>query len=220
MAQYGNTLSNTQNIQNFGDQVSVNTSTTNADINNMTTKYFTDLQNYLNPSMDNLQLIQNISSMSNGPSNNDPYQSNSYTSELGDGFRSNLGFLNGVAYPPVTFGDSRTDQLSQCAKELPMFAASSLLPKPSTNNSDNALSQSAARALAAFTNLGPVEQIGAITSDGSVYSKMSDIRALPQIQSAQTAMFYSTPYAGSSPTYGQTRLGPNGEAMTGASGLM
>ena len=221
MAEYGNTLGNSQKIQNYGSSVNINNGTTSEEVNKMTTKYFTDLQNYLNPSMANLELIQNISAMPNMAGVAGTNQSNSYTSNVGDGFQSNLGYLNGVTYPSVSFGDSRTDQLSQCAKDLPMFAASSLLPKPSTNSGNNALSQSAARALAAFTALGAVEQIGAITSDGSVYSKMSDIRALPAIDqyNTMTSIFYNTPYAGSSTTFGQVINDKNGTAVPGSAGF-
>jgi len=197
---YGNTQQNSRNLQNFPNTITVNNNTTSSDINNIVSSYYSNLQNYLNPSMTNLQLIQN----------QDANVQNNYP--------DSMGFLNGNAFPSVNYGDSRADKLSNCAKELPMFAASSLLPKPSTNSSNNALSQSAARALAAFTALGPVEQIGAITSDGSVYSKVSDIRALPQIQSAQTAMFYTTP--NTTIGFGQVRIGSDGVPVPGTSGLM
>ena len=98
-----------------------------------------------------------------------------------------------------------------------MFAASSLLPKPSVNADNNALSQSAARALAAFTALSPTEQIGAITSNNTPYSKTSDYRALDQINynTFQTPMFGSTSAGGIPPTFGQVqsnldRSGPSG----------
>jgi len=214
---YGNTQINSQNLQNFPNQVRVNTNTTTGDISNMVSSYYSNLQNYLTPSMANLQLIQNVNSDMITPDENDAKDINNYSNSIGDGFSSNLGFLNGVSHPPVNFGDARADKLSKCAKELPMFAASSLLPKPSTNSNNNALSQSAARALAAFTALGPVEQIGAITSDGSVYSKISDLRALPQIQSTQSAMFYTTP--NSTVAYGQLKMGPDGIPVPGSSGF-
>jgi len=219
--EYGNTLANSQKIQNYQDAINVNNMTSSDDINQMANKYFSDLENYLNPSMANLELIQNVSSAPISAGSTNPMDAHAYTAANGDGYSSNLGYLNGVAHPPVTFGDSRTDQLSQCAKDLPMFAASSLLPKPSTNAGNNALSQSAARALAAFTALGAVEQIGAITSDGSVYSKMSDLRALPAIDQYNTAtsIFYNTPYAGSSPIFGQTTVDQNGNAQIGSSGF-
>jgi hypothetical protein len=98
-----------------------------------------------------------------------------------------------------------------------MFAASSLLPKPSVNADNNALSQSAARALAAFTALSPAEQIGAITSNNTPYSKTSDYRALDQISlnNMQTPMFGASPALYISPSYGQVqsssdRAGPSG----------
>lgn len=216
-AGYGNTQLNTQNLQNFPTQVRVNDMTTTGDISNMVSSYYSNLQNYLTPSMANLQLIQNVNPGIITPGETGTNNINNYLNELGDGFSSNIGFLNGVSYPPVSYGDARADKLSKCAKELPMFAASSLLPKPSTNSNNNALSQSAARALAAFTALGPVEQIGAITSDGSVYSKISDLRALPQIQSTQSAMFYTTP--NTTVGYGQVQMGPDGVPVPGSSGF-
>ena len=98
-----------------------------------------------------------------------------------------------------------------------MFAASSLLPKPSVNADNNALSQSAARALAAFTALSPAEQIGSITSNNTPYSKTSDYRALDQINynNFQTPMFGSTSAGGIPPAFGQVqsnldRSGPSG----------
>ena len=217
LAGYGNTQMNTRNLENFSNQIRINDMTTTGEVNNMVSSYYSNLQNYLTPSMANLQLIQNVNPgfITSGETGGNNI--NNYSDSLGDGFSSNLGFLNGVSYPPVNYGDARADKLSKCAKELPMFAASSLLPKPSTNSNNNALSQSAARALAAFTALGPVEQIGAITSDGSVYSKISDLRALPQIQSTQSAMFYTTP--NTTVGYGQVQMGPDGIPVPGSSGF-
>ena len=98
-----------------------------------------------------------------------------------------------------------------------MFAASSLLPKPSVNADNNALSQSAARALAAFTALSPAEQIGAITSNNTPFSKTSDYRALDQIttQNMVTPIFGASPALYIPPTFGQVnastdQAGPSG----------
>jgi hypothetical protein len=215
---YGNTQMNTQNLQNFPTQVRVNTSTTSSDISNMVSSYYSNLQNYLTPSMANLQLIQNVKTDIVTP-NYDQLHINNYGNELGDGHESNLGFLNGVSYPSINYGDARADKLSKCAKELPMFAASSLLPKPSTNSSNTALSQSAARALAAFTALGPVEQIGALTTLGNMpYGTTTDFRAVPLIpqSSVLTPLFMGPSNVGISPVYGSVisgitppRAGPN-----------
>jgi hypothetical protein len=99
-----------------------------------------------------------------------------------------------------------------------MFAASSLLPKPSTNANNNALSQSAARALSAYTALSPVEQIGAITSINTPYSKTSDVRALDPIpqSSMLTPLFNASSSTYVSPTYGQVIASTD---QVGASGL-
>ena len=146
-----------------------------------------------------------------------PGASSTYKNSPGDGFVDNLGHLGGLTFPSVNFQNDRASQLSQCAKDLPMFAASSLLPKPSVNANNNALSQSAARALAAFTALSPVEQIGAITSNNTPYSKTSDYRSLDQIDYSnfQTPMFGAASAGGIPPTYGQVnsqndRSGPSG----------
>jgi hypothetical protein len=167
--------------------------------------------------MDNLQLAQNIYSRPIMAGQPMPGAATTYTNNFGDGYTDNLGFLDGTSYPPVNYANDRAAQLSQCATDLPMFAASSLLPKPSPNADNNALSQSAARALAAYTALSPVEQIGAITSINTPYSKTSDIRALDQIpqKSMQTALFNSSPSTYISPSFGQVQsdgfqVGPSG----------
>jgi hypothetical protein len=99
-----------------------------------------------------------------------------------------------------------------------MFAASSLLPKPSVNADNNGLSQSAARALSAFTALSPSEQIGAITSNNTPYSKTSDLRALDQISymNMQTPMFGASPALYTPPSYGQVQ---SSTEASGPSGL-
>jgi hypothetical protein len=99
-----------------------------------------------------------------------------------------------------------------------MFAASSLLPKPSSNADNNALSQDAARALAAWTNLSPVEQIGALTSIGNMpYGTTVSERPIPLIpqNSVLTPMFNSSPSVGIPTTIGsfnstwKATAGPN-----------
>ena len=141
-----------------------------------------------------------------------------YKNDLGDGFVDNLGHLAGNVFPSVSYRNDRAAQLSQCAKDLPMFAASSLLPKPSVNANNNALSQSAARALAAFTALSPVEQIGAITSNNTPYSKTTDYRALDPInyQNYIDPVFQGSSALGISPSYGQVQ---SNNLMSGPSGL-
>jgi hypothetical protein len=118
----------------------------------------------------------------------------------GNGYIDNLGYLGNNVYPPVAYPNERYDELSNCAKDLPMFAASSLLPKPSTNADNNALSQDAAKALSAYTALSPVEQIGGITSIKTPYSKLTDIRAIDPINSSK---MIDVPFNGAS-SYGTT----------------
>lgn len=213
----GPSLQDTQALENYQQNVIVNSGTSPDQINRMGAEYYSNLQNYLNPSMSNLELAQNIysGSITAGPS--PAGASSSYTESNGAGYVDNLGYLDGSAFPPVAYSNDRAATLSKCAKDLPMFAASSLLPKPSVNADNNALSQSAARALAAFTALSPVEQIGAITSINTPYSKTTDIRAINQIpySSMQTALFNSSPSTYVSPTYGQVnsvtdKAGPSG----------
>ena len=213
----GPSLSSTNNLENYQDSMVMNVGTSVEDVNKSGARYYTNLQNYLNPSIDNLELAQNISArpvMAGVPL---PGASSFYKNGLGDGYSDNLGHLNGNTYPAVSYSNNRADQLSQCSKDLPMFAASSLLPKPSVNADNNALSQNAARALAAFTALSPVEQIGAITSNNTPYSKTSDYRALDQISTnnMQTPMFGASPSLYISPSYGQVQSnsdqsGPSG----------
>jgi hypothetical protein len=213
----GPSLQTTQDIQNYQREVVVNTGTSADSINKMGADYYSKLQNYLNPSNSNLELAQNIYSGNIQGGVVTPGASSSYSNVKGDGYVDNLGYLNGSAFPSVAYSNDRASELSKCAKDLPMFAASSLLPKPSTNADNNALSQSAARALAAYTALSPVEQIGAITSINTPYSKTSDIRAIEQIprNSMQTPLFNSASSTYIPPTYGQVQSstdlsGPSG----------
>lgn len=210
-------LSAAQNIDNFQDRLVMNVGTSVEDVNKAGARYYLNLQNYLNPSVDNLELAQNISArpiMAGVPL---PGAAESYRNGLGDGYTSNLGHLGGNTFPSVSYQNERAAQLSQCAKDLPMFAASSLLPKPSVNADNNALSQSAARALAAFTALSPVEQIGAITSNNTPYSKTSDYRALDPINynNYVDPIFQGSSALGIPPAFGQVqsttdRSGPSG----------
>ena len=213
----GPSLSSANDLERYQDNVVMNVGTSVEDVNKTGARYYTNLQNYHNPSVDNLELAQNISSrpiMAGVPL---PGAANFYKNSIGDGFTDNLGHLNGNAFPPVSYQNDRAAQLSQCAKDLPMFAASSLLPKPSVNADNNALSQNAARALAAFTALSPAEQIGAITSNNTPFSKTSDYRALDQIplQDMVTPIFGASPALYISPTFGQVnsvsdQAGPSG----------
>jgi len=210
-------LDSTQNLENYQDKIVMNAGTNVNDVNKAGARYYLNLQNYLNPSIDNLELAQNISSrpvMAGVPL---PGAQNFYKNDLGDGYMSNVGHLGGNVFPAVSYQNDRAAQLSQCAKDLPMFAASSLLPKPSVNADNNALSQSAARALAAFTALSPVEQIGAITSNNTPYSKSSDYRALDPINynNYVDPIFQGSSALGISPSFGQVnssteRTGPSG----------
>jgi hypothetical protein len=210
-------LNSANDLEQYQDSVVMNVGTSVEDVNKTGAKYYLNLQNYLNPSINNLELAQNVSArpiMAGVPL---PGASHFYKNSIGDGFTDNLGHLGGMAFPPVAYQNDRAAQLSQCAKDLPMFAASSLLPKPSVNADNNALSQNAARALAAFTALSPAEQIGAITSNNTPYSKTSDYRALDQLpmQNMQTPMFGASPALYIPPSYGQVnstsdQVGPSG----------
>ena len=210
-------LSAANDLENYQDSLVMNVGTSVEDVNKTGARYYLNLQNYLNPSSDNLELAQNVSSrpvMAGVPL---PGASSFYKNSIGDGYTDNLGHLGNMSFPPVSYQNNRADQLSQCAKDLPMFAASSLLPKPSVNADNNALSQNAARALSAFTALSPVEQIGAITSNNTPYSKTSDYRALDQIstQNMQTPMFGASPALYIPPSFGQVnsgndQVGPSG----------
>jgi hypothetical protein len=213
----GPSLSSAYDLENYQDSIVMNTGSSVEDINKAGARYYLNLQNYLNPSIDNLELAQNISSRPIQGGVPLPGASSFYKNSLGDGYTDNLGHLGGMAFPPVAYTNDRAQQLSQCAQNLPMFAASSLLPKPSVNADNNSLSQNAARALAAFTALSPAEQIGAITSNNTPYSKTSDFRALDQISiySMQTPIFGASPALYTPPSYGQVQsssdaAGPSG----------
>ena len=214
----GPSLTSSYNLENYQNDVIMNNGSSVDDINKTAARYYLNLQNYLNPTLDNLELAQNISSRPIQAGIPLPGASSYFKNGLGDGYMSNLGTLNGQNFPPVSYQNDRAAQLSQCAKDLPMFAASSLLPKPSVNANDNALSQNAARALAAFTALSPVEQIGAITSNNTPYSKTSDFRAIDPLLSQN--MFTPAFNAGSalyqSTVYGQVN---SSKDAVGASGL-
>ena len=210
-------LSAANDLEKYQDSLIMNVGTSVEDVNKSGARYYLNLQNYLNPSIDNLELAQNVSSrpiMAGIPL---PGASSFYKNSLGDGYTDNLGHLGNMAFPPVSYQNNRADQLSQCAKDLPMFAASSLLPKPSVNADNNALSQNAARALSAFTALSPAEQIGAITSNNTPYSKTSDYRALDQISTnnMQTPMFGASPALYIPPSFGQVQSGNDQSGPSG-----
>jgi hypothetical protein len=213
----GPSLQATNDIETYQDRVVMNAGSSVEDVNKAGARYYLNLQNYLNPSIDNLELAQNISARPVIAGVPLPGAPESYRNNLGDGYTNNLGSLGGQVYPSVSYQNDRAAQLSQCAKDLPMFAASSLLPKPSVNANNNALSQSAARALAAFTALSPVEQIGAITSNNTPYSKTTDFRKLDPINwnNYVDPVFNASGALGISPYYGQVnsssdRAGPSG----------
>ncbi len=212
--QSGPSLDSQMGMQTYQDSVVMNVGTSVDDVNKAGARYYANLQNYLNPSIDNLELAQNISARTVTGGVPLPGASSFYKNSLGDGFMDNLGHLGGNVYAPVSYQNDRASQLSQCAKDLPMFAASSLLPKPSANADNNALSQSAARSLAAFTALSPIEQIGAITSINTPYSKTTDYRAVPAISTnnMQSPMFGASPALFSPTDFG------NVNSQTGGSG--
>jgi hypothetical protein len=215
----GNSLANTQALEGYQDSIRMNIGTSPAQVNKMGAQYYLDLQNYLNPSQQNLELASNISAASIQAGVGLPGASSSYQYQNGNGYVNNLGYLQGEgAFAPVAYSNERAAQLSKCAKDLPMFAASSLLPKPSSNADNNALSQDAARALAAWTNLSPVEQVGALTSIGHMpYGTTVSERPIPLIpqNSVLTPMFNSSPSVGIPTTIGsfnstwKATAGPN-----------
>jgi len=217
----GNGLYPTLAVENYQQGIVENIGTSVEQVNKQGAQYYLNLQNYLNPSIQNLELASNISARPIQGGVSLPGAAESYSNKNGDGYISNLGHLSGLgAYPPVAYSNERAAQLSKCASDLPLFAASSLLPKPSSNADNNALSQSAARALAAWTNLAPVEQIGAITSTKLPFSKTTDERAIVQIPqtSIQTPMFYAASGLYVPPTYGSVNSftgapGPNNAAF-------
>lgn len=212
----GALLDDTINLQNYQDSIVNNVETGPDEINKIAADYYKVLENYLTPSRENLELCQNISAnpVSGGPSL--PGAASTYTNSLGEGFVDNLGYLGKNSFPPVAYENERMNQLSNCAKDLPMFAASSLLPKPSTNADNIALSQDAARALAAFTSLSPTEQIGSITSNNTPYSRTSSLRYTPElpVKSMLSVAFQGSSAMFQSPFFGQTddsgNLVPNG----------
>lgn len=212
-----NSLSSANDLEKYQDSIVMNIGTSVEDVNKTGAQYYLNLQNYLNPSIDNLELAQSISSRPTMAGVPLPGAASFYKNSIGDGYTDNLGHLGGMAFPPVSYQNDRASQLAQCAKDLPMFAASSLLPKPSVNADNNALSQSAARALAAFTALSPAEQIGAITSNNTPYSKTTDYRALDQIsiQNMQTPMFGSASALYTPTTFGQVSSTTNQAAASG-----
>ena len=213
----GNGLEQTLALENYQRSLVMNIGTGIEQVNKQGSQYYLNLQNFLSPGIQNLELASNISARPIQGGVTLPGAPQSYSNKNGDGYVGNLGHLGGLgSFPTVAYSNERAAQLSKCAKDLPMFAASSLLPKPSSNSDNNALSQSAARALAAFTNLSPVEQIGAITSNNTPYSKTTDIRALIQLEQSNvyTPMFNSSPALYTPPTYGSFqsangRPGPN-----------
>jgi hypothetical protein len=196
----GPTLEDTMALQNYQDKLKINSLSSTRDVSQMASQYYSILENYLNPSNTNLELAQNIPSSENFVGNTAKGQPATYSNFNGDGYIDNLGYLGNNTYPPVEYGNDRAAELSNCAKDLPMFAASSLLPKPSTNADNMALSHDAARALSAFTALSPVEQIGGITSIKTPYSRLTDIRAIDPINQSR---LIDVPFNGSS-SYGTT----------------
>ena len=54
-------LSAAQNLENYQDKLVMNVGTSVEDVNKAGARYYLNLQNYLNPSIENLELAQNIS---------------------------------------------------------------------------------------------------------------------------------------------------------------
>jgi hypothetical protein len=213
----GSSLEATQQLQNYQDSITMGVGTNLNTVNSMAAQYYAILENYLSPTQLNLELAQNISSKSIYPGSTTGGQSSYYEDSTGNGYVDNLGYLGNNVYPSVSYGNDRMAELSNCAKDLPMFAASSLLPKASTNADNNALSQDAARALSAFTALSPVEQIGGITSIKTPYSKLTDLRA---VDGVNIEMLINPAFGGSSslginPTTGAM----NSKGQPGANGF-
>jgi hypothetical protein len=211
-------LSAAQNVENYQDSIVMNVGSSPDNATKLGAMYYNNIQNYLSPSIDNLELAQNISSRPIMAGVNLPGAANSYKNNLGDGFVSNLGILGGNVYPSVSYQNDRASQLSQCAQNLPMFAASSLLPKPSVNANNNALSQSAARALSMFTSLSPIEEIGAPTNNKSPYGRITDIRKIPvfDYNNSMNVPFGGSSQSSQSPIFGQINAATG---MAGGNGL-
>jgi len=167
----------TEAVQKYQDNLSVDVATTPEDVLQRGAEYSDAVLAYTNPSGVNLELASNqpMSGL-NAPGKCDYYGD----STTGNGYMNYCGELGGKSYPPVDYA-GRDQKLSQCAKDLPMFAASSLLPKASPNADTQELAQEAAQALAALTNLSPIEQFGAPTNFGLPQEVVSSERPAPPV---------------------------------------
>ena len=175
--QAGPTLAATQAIQDYPSSISMDVGSTVQDVAQKGAEYSDAVLAYTNPSGQNLELASNqpMSGL------NAPGKCNYYSDPVtGNGFVDYCGELGGQTYPAVDF-PGRDQKLSQCAKDLPMFAASSLLPKASPNADTQELTQEAAQALAALTNLSPIEQFGAPTNFGLPQEVVSSERPAPPV---------------------------------------
>ena len=172
----------TEAIQNYQQDVTVDVATTPEDVLQRGAQYSDAVLAYTNPSRVNLELASNqpITGL-NAPGKCDYYGD----STTGNGFMNYCGELGGKSYPPVDYA-GRDQKLSQCAKDLPMFAAS-FFPKASPNADTQELAQEAAQALAALTNLSPIEQFGAPTNFGLPQEVVSSERPAPPVVNPQNA---------------------------------
>ena len=214
----GNGLDTTRRLQDFQDSIVMNSLTSVEQVNSIGAQYYSNLQNYLSPSRQNLEMASNISAEPVEAGLNRPGAHGSYSNINGNGYVDNLGSLGSSygSFATVSYKDNdRASQLSKCAKDLPMFAASSLLPKPSSNADSHALNQTAARALSAWTNLAPAEQIGALTSLGNMpFGKTVSERPVPLIpkHTVVTPMFHGSSALGIPVTFGS--FNSNGQPGT------
>lgn len=173
----GPSMRATEAVQNYQDNVTMDVASTPEDVLQRGAEYSDAVLAYTNPSSVNLELASNQPMTGLNAPGKCHYYGDSTT---GNGFVDYCGQLGGKTYPAVDY-PGRDQKLSQCAKDLPMFAASSLLPKASPNADTQELTQEAAQALAALTNLSPIEQFGAPTNFGLPQEVVSSERPAPPI---------------------------------------
>jgi hypothetical protein len=173
----GPSVKATEAVQNYQGNITMDVASTPEDVLQRGAEYSDAVLAYTNPSNVNLELASNQPSSGLNAPGKCTYYGNTTT---GNGFVDYCGELGGNTYPPVDY-PGRDVKLSQCAKDLPMFAASSLLPKASPNTDTQELTQEAAQALAALTNLSPIEQFGAPTNFGLPQEVVSSERPAPPI---------------------------------------
>ena len=84
---------NTQRLQEYQNRVVMNTGTSTEQVNKIGAQYYLNLQNYLNPSIQNLEMAQNISSQRIQAGVHLPGASSSYSNKNGNGYVDNLSYI-------------------------------------------------------------------------------------------------------------------------------